>query len=421
MATAVELRSLRSKARDEQKALIDRAEAENRDFTAEENEQFTRANADIDSLSARLERQEQMERTPASEGEQRHAPQSQDGENRGAQTPFWQNEEYSKAYRSWLRTGEVAPVLRTGFTTDRGDMYRSAGAAQHRALSTNAMTAGGYIIAPEDFAAGIERAMLFYGGMRQVAQVITTDNGADLPYPVSDDTSNTGEIINENTAVSEQDVTFGQRLLKAHLYSSKMVRVPVNLVQDSAFDLDGFLRDTFAERLGRIQNTHFTVGGAGANGPTGITQSSVAGKTGASTTAILPDELIDLEHSVDIAYRNQGCRWMMHDSILLLLRKLKDGDGQYLWQPGMQAGAPNSINGYPYTVNNDMASSVGSGNITVLFGQLNRYKIRDVKGFTLLRLVERYAEMLQVAFFAYSRADGLLIDAGTNPVKHLTH
>ena len=418
MATSVELRSQRAQAREAQKALIDAAEAANRDLTAEEDEQFTRANTDIDSLTARIDRQELMERTPASDPEQRRAPEQ---ENRGGPSvPFWEDETYSKAYRSWLRTGEVAPVLRQGYTTDHGDMYRSAGAGQareQRALATNAMTAGGYIIAPNDFAAGIERAMLWFGGMRQVAQVISTDNGADLPYPVSDDTTNTGEIVNENTAVTEQDVTFGQRILKAHLYSSKMVRVPVNLVQDSAFDLDAFLSETFGERIGRIQNTHFTTG-TGANQPTGITTQSVLGVTAAGTASITPDELIDLEHSVDVAYRTQGASFMMRDGTVQHVRKLKDGMGNYIWQPGMQAGSPNSINGYPYTVNNDMAA-LATGVISVLFGQLNRYKIRDVKGFTLLRLVERYADLLQVAFFAYSRADGMLINAGGDPVKHI--
>ena len=107
----------------------------------------------------------------------------------------------------------------------------------------------------------------------------------------------------------------------------------------------------------------------------------------------------------------------MHDQTLRDIRRLKDGDGQYLFQPGLTAGAPSTVNGYPYVVNNDMATMAASAR-AVLFGKLSKYRIRRVRGIQFVRLSERYADALQVGFFAFARADGGLIDAGGNPIQH---
>lgn len=150
----------------------------------------------------------------------------------------------------------------------------------------------------------------------------------------------------------------------------------------------------------------------------GIVTAAALGKTAASATAIAADELFDLVHSVDPAYR-KGAGFMFHDNVLLTIRKLKDGNGQYLWTAGLQAGEADRILGYGYTVNQHMASAVASTAKTVIFGQLSKYKIRDVRGLRLRRLVERYAESDQEGFVAFYRADGNLLDSGVAPVKYL--
>jgi len=287
-------------------------------------------------------------------------------------------------------------------------------------MSTGTGSEGGYVI-PEGFVNRLEIAALaFSGGMidPNVVTVMRTATGNPLPMPTSDDTSNTGERIAENTQVAAQDVAFGQVMLNAYLYSSKVVKVPVTLMQDSAFDMNSFLAGRLGERIGRIWNTDLTVGAGTAGIPNGIVTASTEGKVAASATAITEDELIDLEHSVDSAYREQGGRYMFNDTVLALLRKLVDQNDRPLWAPGMTANAPDRIHGYPYTINPAMASPAIDAK-TILFGMLSKYHTRIARDMTLLRLVERYADYLQVGFLAFARADGDLLDAGTNPVKHL--
>ena len=276
--------------------------------------------------------------------------------------------------------------------------------------------AGQYTVAP-GFVSSLERAMLAFGGMRQVADVMRTTSGNNMPWPTTNDTSNEGAIISENTAAGEQDVTFGQVIFYAHKYTSKLVQVPVELLEDSAFDLASEIGRMLGERLGRITNRHFTVG-TGAGQPEGIVPGSTLGVTAASASAIAADEILDLIHSVDPSYR-AGAGFMMHDSILLHIRKLKDGNGQYLWSSGLTAGMPDRLAGYTITPNQHMQSSVATGTKTIVFGQLSKYKIRDVAGVRLVRLNERFADSDQVGFLAFSRHDAHLLDAGVAPVKHL--
>ena len=151
--------------------------------------------------------------------------------------------------------------------------------------------------------------------------------------------------------------------------------------------------------------------------PADVTASSV-GKTGATgqTATVIYDDIVDLVYSVDKAYR-QNAKFMMNDSTVKAIRKLKDGNGLPLWQPTLQAGEPDSLIGYPVVINNDVAAMAASAK-SILFGDFKKYKVRRVKDVTLLRLVERYAEAHQVGFLAFARFDGDLLDAGTDPIKH---
>ena len=143
------------------------------------------------------------------------------------------------------------------------------------------------------------------------------------------------------------------------------------------------------------------------------------GVTAAGTAAILFDEIIDLEHSVDPARRGEGCSYMMNDSTLKLLRKLKDADGRYLWQAEANSGAPGTLNGYGYTINQDMASAAVSAK-PITFGQHKAFKIRRVNGLRLVVTDELYARTDEIGFFAWVRIDSNLLDAGDNPVTCLT-
>lgn len=277
---------------------------------------------------------------------------------------------------------------------------------------------GGYLV-PEGFQTRLEIAALAYaGGMidPNVVSILRTSTGNPLPIPTSDDTSNAGERVAENTEVGYADVAFGQVMLNAWLYSSKMVKVPVTLMQDSYFDMNGFLSGRLGERIGRVWNTDLTVGAGTAGIPNGIVTASTLGKTLAGAAAITELELIDLEHSIDPAYRAQG-RFMFSDAVLALLRKLVDGDSRPVFSAGMSTGSFDRIHGHPFTINQSIPAPT-TGLKSVIFGDLKKYMTRIVLNMSMIRLVERYAEFLQVGFLAFARADGDLLDAGTNPVKH---
>lgn len=291
-------------------------------------------------------------------------------------------------------------------------------------------TGAGYFV-PVGFVYDVEQALKYYGDMLNVATIMDTATGQPLPHPTSNDTTVTGELVGEGAQVSTQDVSISNMTLNAWKYSTKLVKVSLELLQDSAFDLESYLKEQFAIRLGRILNQHFTTGlGSGSSQPNGIITASTVGLSGSTTPAIFGDDnagtpdnttqigytdLVNLEHSVDRLYR-RGAMWMMHDQTLRFIKTLKDKYGHPLWVPGMATNAPDSILSYGYSINNDMAQ-LGTGHKIVAFGQLKKYIIRRVKELVVMRLVERFADFGQVAFVGFARYDGNLLDAGTHPVK----
>jgi HK97 family phage major capsid protein len=283
------------------------------------------------------------------------------------------------------------------------------------AQSIGTTTAGGHTTFP-GFVSNLERALLQFGGMRQVSTILRTATGSALDWPTVNDTGNTGALLAENTQDAEQDVTFGNLTLDAYKYTSKIVRVSVELMQDSAFNMGSTLGSLLGERLGRIQNTHATTG-TGSSQPNGVVTAATLGKTAAATGAVTMDELLDLQASVDPAYR-MGSTWMFNDATRNAVRQLKSTDSVYHWSPGATAGDPDRLFTAPVVVNQDMAS-MATTTKPVLFGQLSKYLMREVLGVTLVRMNERYADYHQVAFVAIMRFDGDLLDAGTNPVKYL--
>jgi len=203
--------------------------------------------------------------------------------------------------------------------------------------------------------------------------------------------------------------------LGAFKYSSKAVLVPVELLQDSFINLPVYLGSKLGERIGRIQATHFATG-TGTGEPQGVVDVSSVGKTAAVTNAITFDEIIDLTHSLDIAYRPRA-EFMMHDTIASVLRKLKDSNDQYLWQMSLQAGQPDRLFGIPVNINNNMESVLDTANIVVLYGDFSTYYIRDAGDVILARANERWIDTHQVGFLAFQRTDAKGISTST--IKHL--
>ena len=324
--------------------------------------------------------------------------------------------QYRQEFRNYLRTGNVGSSL-----TERRDMGTGGGNALQG-------TGGGYFV-PVGFVNEVEQAMKFYGSMLQSSTIMKTATGQPLPYPTSNDTSAVGELVGEGVQVTTQDVTIGSVIFGAFKYSTKLIRVSLELLMDSAFDIEKFLTQEFANRIGRIINTHCTVG-TGSGQPTGIVTAAtnsgitVIGDDNATTPDPTKEvgylDLTNLVHSIDPLYR-EGAAFMFHDSTLAFLKRLKDKYGRPIWMPSLASGVPDKILGYEYFVNNDL-DQLAANKKVVLFGQLRKYVIRQVKELSVLRLVERFADYGQVGFLGFFRADGNLLDAGTHPVKYLvTH
>lgn len=290
-------------------------------------------------------------------------------------------------------------------------------------MSTTTDSEGGYTV-PTTVATSILDALKAYGGMRAVAEVIRTASGEAMNFPTSDGTSEEGELVGENVSATDADIAFGVKSLVVHKYSSKVVTVPWELLQDSSADIEGFVRNRLQSRLGRITNKHFTVG-TGIGQPNGLITAATVGKTGAvsATPAITYEDLIDLEHSVDPAYRlNAG--WMMHDDMLKLIRKVKDGDGRPIFVPGYEqgnpGGAPDRLLNRNIAVNQAMASPAAAA-VSLAFGNFSYYKIRDVMAVTLFRFTDSaYTKKGQVGFLAWMRSGGNLVDVG-GAVKTFKH
>lgn len=282
--------------------------------------------------------------------------------------------------------------------------------AIRNAMSTTTSAEGGYTV-PAEIAALVIDKLKAFGGMREVAEIMTTDGGNSLNFPTSDGTAETGEIVGENAAAASGDITFGTIALPVYKYSSKKIALPVELIQDSAIDVIAFVVNRLATRLARIQNTHFTVG-TGTAQPTGVIAASATGKTGATgqTVTVIYDDLVDLKHSVNRAYRS-GAKFMMNDLSVAIVSKLKDTTGRPIWVPAVTLGAPDTLLGFAVQTNDDVAVMAASAK-SIAFGDFSAYKIRDVSNSTSMRRFDDSAFALngQVGFCGWTRTGGNLID-----------
>jgi HK97 family phage major capsid protein len=402
---SVELRETRAKIVADSRKLINTAEAENRDLTAEERQQFESMMADVDSLAVEIEKSERKEKVELLEAEQRSIQPRKTNPSLPPQTA----DEYRAALRNWC-------LLGTGKEDSSADMqfrmanhgFTNASLVYVRALSKGTATAGGHTV-PLGFVNELEKKLKWYAPIRNVVRVIKTETGQDLDYPRVDDTANNAGIVAEaGTLINSPDPTFDKITFKAYKYSSPIIKVSAELLADSAFDIEAELADLLTQRIARGQEAHF-VAGDNSSKPQGLTTGATSGAQLAGGNAFTGDKLIDLFHSVDIAYRQNGA-WLMHDLTLAAIRKVKDTTNQYLWQPGLTAGAPDTLLGKPVYVSNsfaEYAGSEGTNKPLVLFGDFNKYVVRDVTGaVTLQRLNELYAATNEIGFVLHTRADG---------------
>ena len=246
-----------------------------------------------------------------------------------------------------------------------------------------------------------------------------TYSGIPLAFPRADVNAKTVSVTAEGVTLGDtgaKDAVFGQKSLGAFSFNTEWLRVSFELANDSIFAMESLLGSLLGERLGRRANLELTTG-VGTTAPAGIVTGSTLGKTAAAVAAITWDEIIDLEHSVDPAYRSSPkARYMFNDSVLQAVRKLKDGQGNYLWQMGdVKGGVPASFNGRPYSINQAMAS-MATGNKVMLFGDFSKYYVRKV-GAPIIGAIQDKDFWPGFGIAGYIRLDGALVD--TAAVKHL--
>jgi HK97 family phage major capsid protein len=288
--------------------------------------------------------------------------------------------------------------------------------AIRNAMSTTTQAEGGYTV-PAEVAAMVIDKLKAYGGMREVATILTTSTGVNMSWPTSDGTADVGAIVGQNTVASSADITFGTIGLNPFYYTSNQIALPLELIQDSAIDVVAYVVDRLATRIARIQNTHFTTGG-GTTVPDGVIPKSGTGKTGTTgqTLTVIYDDLIDLKHSVNRAYR-ANARYMMNDLSVAIVSKIKDTTGRPVWVPSVIAGAPDTLCGFPVAINDDVAVMAANAK-SIAFGDFSKYTVRDVAGTTSIKRFDDSAFALknQVGFCGWQRSGGNLLDTSATKV-----
>lgn len=389
-----------------------RATAENRLLSADEQEQFDKASAQFDNYSREIERKSKLDTLVTLDAPDINVRELANQAVNAAKQPnkpsytdtFWRyvqhgGQELSREQRDLLRQFETRGT-NTITTTTAGTTY------------------GGYNI-PEEFSGELYKSMKAFGGMLQAGRIWNSVRGGLMNWPTLDDTSASGEWLTEGNAITVNDMTFSRKQFNAYTVGT-LAKLSIEFLQDEDVSfVQSELAGLFGNRLGRTLNEAFTTGN-GTNKPTGFVTDAASGVVAASGS-LTRDNLVDLIHSVDPAYRRgASVAFMMNDSTLANIKKLAFGsaDDRPLWQVSIREGEPDRLEGFPYVINQDMAS-IGTGNVSVAFGDWSKYIIRQVATPSLIRLDERYMDALTVGFIMYARYDGKLID--TAAIKELHH
>ena len=398
------------------------AQDESRDWTAEERTNWDAANTKIDEVSADIERLEKMLTLESVDHDQileRANPGDPSG-NKSEDTDEAREGKYTEAFGRWLRGGMDYCTV-----DQRQLMHQKAAQGEQRlyqGITTPSL--GGYLV-PDGFRNTMTETLKAFGGLINFANVISTSTGNPLSWPTNDDTGNVGAILDENTIIPETNVTFGTKAVGAYTYTSKLVRVSLQLLQDNVFNLDSWLPRKLGERIGRAVADDL-VNGTGTGEPTGALPTSTEGATGTYANFIDYDSnlgynmMIDLEHSIDPAYRALGdTRYIFNDTTLKHIRKFTDTTLRPLWVPVPVPGMAATVNGLPYSIDQAMPSPAAvAGTKPIMFGNFNAgYLVRQALDVQAVRLTERYADYLQVGFFGFMRLDAVPDD--TSAYKHL--
>ena len=380
MDKLVELKQRRFALVTEMRALVDGADAETRDLSGEESESFERLRADVRALDAQIAREEEL-RLLAAEGPpaEAGAPAPGAGGERG---------ERRSAFLAYLRRGERA-------------------APEQRALVENA---AGEILVPEDLEAEILRATPRLTAIRPLASVRGTRSDRIRRRSLDEVATGWGRLETGAQALADSMPGVPEQtwVYVEDLYG--LAKIGEDELEDADEGLEAFVQDSFSRAIAEAEDTGFTVGaGHGANQPEGLLAGVALARVAAAQAAgVRADDFLKLVYAVPAQYRRNGA-FVMASSTELALRTLKDADGQYLWQPSLQAGRPNTFLGFPVHDQEDVPGipAAGAAGDVAIFGDLDAgYRIYDRRGMTLQRLSELYAEEGMVGFKVRFRVGG---------------
>ena len=385
MNSVNEMRTRRGEIWDRAKAFLNEHQDENGILNADDTATYEAMEKEITDLGHAIERQERadaMDREMA-------AP---------TQRPITNRPDRSQDKNEGLRSRAYQDAFWAQMK-DRGNYD------VRNALQIGELTEGGYTV-PDEFEHQLVEGLQEENIMRPMVHVIRTSSG-DRKIPI---VTGRGKAswVEEEAEIPESDPSFGQITLSAHKLA-RICRISEELLHDSAFDMASFITNDFSRCVGDAEEEAI-IAGDGDHKPMGLlheTNGAELGLTTAAAAAITADELIDLQHSLKSGYRRRAC-WIMNDATIKLLRKLKDGNGQYLWQPGLMYGNPDTLLNQQVKTSSYMPLPT-AGNKAILYGDFSYYWLADREGRSMQRLNELYAVRDQVGFKITERIDGRLI------------
>ena len=392
MKTIAEIRDNRAKLWKAMESFLDTHQTEKGTLSVEDDATYSKMEQELDELTNEVKR---MERREAREAEL-NKPVNEPITAR----PMKKNDTEDEADK-----GTAGKAYKTAFWGQIRNKTAIDTPSVKNTPSVGVDTEGGYLV-PDEFEKTLVQGLEDENVIRKFAHVITTSSGSHKIPVVA--TKGSAAWLDESGAFTESDDTFGQTQLDSHKLGT-IIKVSQELLTDSAFNVEKYITDEFIRRIGTKEEEAFIIGN-GTKKPTGLlsdTDGAEVGVTTASATAITADEIIDLFYSLKAPYRRNAV-WIFNDTTIKTIRKLKDANGQYLWQPSLQAGQPDRLLGYEiYT--SPYAPTLAAGALSIAFGDFQSYWIADRTGRTVQRLNELYSTNGQVGFVATERVDGKII------------
>lgn len=405
------LREDRAQTHIKMRALHDSAEAENRDLNLKETEAYERLDRKFRRIDGKIVELETLHDLQPPNSRYADFVEDDSPVRRGSL------EESNDFVRRWLlgSEGNETEVPKrfwvdfSGLNLTRNE--HGAPTVEYRDVVKGTTTLGGFLV-PTGFVPALAEHLVEQSAVIGISNLLVTEAGEDKLAPkTTAHTANAG-IVAEGAPIPEADPTFGQVTLKAYKYAS-LHQASREIIEDSAINLVEYLARRAAEAIANGSGAHF-VTGTGSGQPEGVTTNATVGTTAAGASAITSDEIMDHYHTLTSGYRDNGT-WLMKDSTLKLIRKLKDTTNQYLWQPGLVPGAPDTLLGRPVVTDPTMPAAT-TGLKSILFGDFKRYyTVRVVRGVLFERSDDYAFANDLVTFRAILRTDGKVLD--TTAVK----